>query len=100
MAQPLLCAFTHPSDKDGEILVRGTRPKGDLTFVGDVRVSETAVTFTLNTLESPYAPPVEIVGTYSPQQRSWKFEKALTGTRIAARKGAIGTPRRATPNFR
>jgi hypothetical protein len=92
--------FTHPSDKDGEILVRGTRPKGDLTFVGDVRVSETAVTFTLNTLESPYAPPVEIVGTYSPQQRSWKFEKALTGTRVAARNGAIGTPRRATPNFR
>lgn len=90
--------FTHPSP-GREVMLVATRPKGDLTLVGRVEISDDKGSFNLNAIESPFTPAVEISGVYDARNRSWEFEKTVTSTTIAAREGAV-LPRKATRTFR
>lgn len=92
--------FTHPSKKRDEVILLGTRPKGELTFVGRIQILKNELTFKLNSVDSRYAPAIEVEGRYHPDKRSWEFTRALTSTRIAAKKNVARTPRRASPSFR
>lgn len=90
--------FTQPS-ANGEVMLLGMRPKGDLTLVGGAEISVGKVSFRLNAIESPLTPAVEISGEYDFGIRSWRFTRTLTSTTVAAPKGAV-VPRKATRTFR
>lgn len=90
--------FTHPSKDGREVIILGTRPRGDLTFKGRIQTLKGATTFELYSLDSRYAPAIEVAGRYHHENRSWEFTKAVTDTTIGA-KSTVGTPRRAAPSF-
>jgi hypothetical protein len=88
--------FTNPSAND-EISLWGTRPQGDLTYVGRIKVADHRIAFSLNSIDSRYVAPVEIEGWYS-QDSGWTFEKAITGTQVAST-ATVRTPRRLRPTL-
>ena len=90
--------FTQPA-ANGEVMLLGMRPKGDLTLVGGAEISDRKVAFRLNAIESPLTPAVEISGEYDQGNRSWQFTRTLTSTTIAAPRNAV-VPRKATRTFR
>ena len=87
--------FTNPSPNADEISLWGTRPQGDLTYVGRIKVADRRIAFSLKSINSRYTAPVEIEGSYS-QDSGWTFEKAITGTLIASTAN-VPTPRRLNP---
>ncbi len=92
--------FTQPAgDREGVALL-GVRPRGELTYAGKTQISEKGFTFTLKSVDTRYAPAIEVEGRYDPDERSWEFTKAVTSTRVAGRESTAGTPRRASPSFR
>jgi hypothetical protein len=90
--------FTHPSRDGREVIILGTRPRGDLTFKGRIQNLNGETTFELHSVSSRYAPAIEVEGRYHQETRSWDFTKAITDTTIGA-KSTVGTPRPASPRF-
>ena len=91
--------FTQPSEGRDEVVLLGTRPGGELTYAGRVRVTQRELTFTLRSVETRYAPAIDVEGRYDPRKRSWEFTKALTSAQVAAKERKVGTPRRASQSF-
>jgi hypothetical protein len=91
--------FTHPSEGGRQVALLGTRPGGELTYVGSVESSEKEVTFTVRSLSSRYVPAIEVEGRYDPGRRLWKFTRAVTTTTVAAGPGAARAPRRVSPRL-
>jgi len=91
--------FTQPAkDREGVALL-GVRPRGDLTYTGNIQISEKRFTFTLNSVDSRYAAAIEVEGHYDPDEQSTEFTKAVTSRRVAGRENTAGTPRRAPARF-
>jgi hypothetical protein len=94
--------FTHPSGggRGGkEVALLGTRPGGHLTYAGKVRVREKEWTFTLRSVDTRYAPAIEVEGRYDRASGSLEFRKAVTSGQVAARKNRAATPRKASPSL-
>src|SRR5215207_1491817 len=91
--------FTQPAKgREGAALL-GVRPRGDLTYAGKIQVSENGYTFTLKSVDTRYAPSIEVEGRYDPNEQAVEFTKAVTSTRVAGRENTAGTPRRAPARF-
>jgi len=95
-----LYLFTHPLKGRKAVSLLGVRPRGELVHAGQVRVPEKEFTFTLKSVDSRYAPAIEVEGRYEPDQRSFNFTKAVSSTQIAGKENKAGTPQKASPNFR
>lgn len=91
--------FTQPATDGGDVVLLGVRPSGQLTYVGRVQVSADGFHFTLKSVDSPYAPAIDVEGRYDPIARSLELTKAIASRRIAAKERGAGTPRRALPPF-
>ena len=91
--------FTQPSANGGVSLL-ATRPRGELTLVGEAEISNGKVAFKVNAVESPFTPAVDIAGEYQARDRSWSFTRTLTSTTIASPKRGVVVPRKATRTFR
>jgi hypothetical protein len=91
--------FTHPSEDRKEVVLLGSRPVGDLTYAGNIQISEKGVEFKLRSVDSLYAPAIEVEGQYDPNQRSVTFTKAISSTKEAARKTKAKTPHKVSPSL-
>jgi len=91
--------FTQPSKGREGVALLGTRPGGELTQAGRIRPSGKGFTFTLRSLDSRYAPALEVEGRFDLDKRSFEFTKAVSSTKVAARDNKAGTPRRAPSSF-
>jgi hypothetical protein len=86
--------FTHPSGDRKEVVLLGTRPLGNLTYAGKIQISEEGLEFKLGSVDSLYAPAIEVEGQYDLNQRSFNFTKAVSSTKVAAEKTKAQTPRK------
>lgn len=91
--------FTHPAKDDDRIVLLGTRPSGDLTYAGYMQISEDEIAFSLKSVDTRYAPAVDLEGRYDLGKRALSFTKALTSAGVAAREHTAAAPRKVTPRF-
>ena len=87
--------FTQPSGRRGGIVLLGTRPGGALTYVGSVQAAGNAFSFTLKSVESRYAAPVDVEGRYNTVTRALTLSRSLSGVTVAAKASPAATPREA-----
>lgn len=76
--------FTQPSETPDSVEILGTRPSGALTYAGKVKVSDAGFDFTLKSVDTKYAPAIDLEGRYNPRTRSFEFSRALSSTQVAA----------------
>ena len=91
--------FTQPADANGNVALLGTRPNGELTCAGTIQVSDREFTFNLRSVDTRYAPAIDVEGSYDSVQKEFRFSKAYTSTRIAAKENRPQPPQKATPRF-
>jgi hypothetical protein len=91
--------FTQPSEDRKEVELLGTRPRGDLTYVGRIQISEKGFEFNLRSVDSLYASAIEVEGYYDPEQQAFNFTKAVSTTNVAASKTKPRIPRKASPSY-
>lgn len=84
--------FTHPLKGREEVTLLGTRPSGELTYAGHLKVSPAGFTISVKSVVSRYAPAIDVLAHY---EGSWKVEKAITSTTVSAGKTAARLPRQA-----
>lgn len=84
--------FTHPSEDKKVVVLLGTSPAGTLTNVGKVQITEKGFEFKLIPVDSFYSPPIEIEWIYDPNNRSFKFIKAISSTKTESRKTRANIP--------
>ncbi len=89
--------FTQPSPGGGELELLGTRPGGELTYAGSVRRTESGFSFTVRSVDTPYAAAVDVEGQYDLRTRTFHFTRTLSSRRIAAVERKPAQPQRATP---
>jgi hypothetical protein len=75
--------FTNPSENRKDVVILGTRPRGYLTHAGKIQISEKAFKLELRSVNSLYGPVIELEGQYDSTLRSFKFSKAISGTKVA-----------------
>ncbi len=88
--------FTQPSKDSKEISVLGVRPRGDLTYLGKIQMTDRDFIFSLGSVETRYSPAIEVEGRFDPSKKTWQFSKALSSVNVAARKEQALTPRKAS----
>lgn len=86
--------FTHPSNNPGEIEIIGMRPGGELVYAGKGSISSNGLDFRLKSVNTRYAPAIDVEGRYDPNNMSWKITKAISSTRVAAGEGSAHIPHR------
>jgi len=91
--------FTQPIGAGDQVALLGARPSGELTYAGKIQISSAGFTFTLNSVDTRYAPAIDLEGRYKSSQRQFDFEKALSSTTVAARQSRAQTPSKASPRF-
>ena len=87
--------FAQPSKGGQQVTLLGTRPGGEVTYLGKMRAGTERVDFTLQAVESRYAPALEVEAHYDLKRRTLKFDKAITSTQVSAREKKAPTPRKA-----
>ena len=87
--------FTQPSGQRGGIVLLGTRPGGALTYVGSVQAAGNTFSFTLKSVESRYAAPLDVAGRYNAGTRALTLSRSLSGVTVAAKARPAATPREA-----
>lgn len=90
--------FTHPSEDHKEVMVLGIRPSGKLTYAGKMQILQEGFVLQLRSIDSLQLPAIELDGKYEPRQRSFDFSRAVSSTKVEARKMAH-TPQKASPNL-
>jgi hypothetical protein len=91
--------FTHPSKNRKEVVLLGTRPRGQLTYAGKIQIPEKGFIFKLKPVDSIYASAIELEGRYAPNERSFIFTKAIYSAKLVGRKTKAWTPPRAAPRL-
>jgi hypothetical protein len=89
--------FTHPSKGGKQAALLGTRPSGELTYAGIAQASEIGFSFSLRSVDTRYAAAIDVEGRYDPEQRSLELTKAISDTKVAARRRKPLQPQRAAP---
>ncbi|HEX8844141.1 MAG TPA: HEAT repeat domain-containing protein [Pyrinomonadaceae bacterium] len=85
--------FTHPSKGREEVALLGTRPGGDLTFAGHLKILPAGFSLSLKSVVSRYAPAIDVSAHY---EGTWKVERAITSTTVSAGESAARQPLLAT----
>lgn len=85
--------FTNPLKGREEVTLLGTRPGGELTYAGHLKISSAGFSLSLKSVVSRYAPAIDVSAHY---EGSWRVEKAMTSTTVSAGKSASRQPRLAT----
>jgi hypothetical protein len=91
--------FTNPSKNHKEVVILGTNPQGHLAYSGKIRCSGETFEFELKSVDSLYLPVVELEAQYDPTVRSFNFTKAISGTKVCARKTKPLVPSKASSNL-
>lgn len=91
--------FTQPLRGGKRVALLGARPGGELTYAGSVESGEGGFAFTLRSLDTRYAPAIDVEGRYDPDKRTWEFSKAITSVEVASRKSPVLTPQRVSHRF-
>lgn len=76
-----------------EVALLGTRPGGELTYAGHLKISPEGFSLSVKSVASRYAPAVDVTAHY---KGSWRVEKTITSTTVSAGKTAARLPRQAT----
>ena len=84
--------FTQPSKTPGTVELIGTRPSGALTYAGKVKVTDDGFAFVLKSVDSRYAPAIDLEGIYNPRKRSFEFSRALASTRVVGQENRATIP--------
>lgn len=91
--------FTQPQRGGKGVALLGVRPGGELTYVGAVEPDAGGYIFTLRSVETRYAPAIDVQGRFDPEKGAWEFSKAITSPQVAARQKPAVTPQRVSPRF-
>ena len=87
--------FTHPSDKQSELILIGTRPSGVLSYSGTVKMSDDEYVSAIKTVESRYTAALDIEGAYDIKTRKQTFKKALGQITVDRKQSPADTPQKA-----
>lgn len=88
--------FTHPSDKQGELILIGTRPSGALSYSGTVKMLADEYTFAIKAVKSRYTAALDMEGSYNIKKRKYTFKKVLGQITIDRKLSPAGIPKKAT----
>ena len=86
--------FTQPTGDGQTMTVLGTRPSGAVTYLGKGTVSKDALTFSLKSVATRYAPAIGVEGSYRFSSHTWEFSRRMTSQSVAAQR-SVSIPRRA-----
>jgi len=88
-----LYILTHPV-KEGTLALFGVRPDGIVTYTGEVRVADPVFHFRVEALNTPYSPPVDVEGSFTPRDQRIEFKKALVSPTLASSQRRARVPQK------